>query len=83
MRTRVRLGAFAILIAAIIYIDWYGDMIGHDSARYGADKFPSGFGFYCIPAAFLLGCLAALVLLVDALIVSARWMTRRFARKEK
>jgi len=82
MKTRVRLGAFSILIATITYIDWYGDKIGHDSARYGADKFPSGWGFYCVPTAFLLGGLAVIVLMVDAVIVLAKWIMSRFAKKD-
>lgn len=79
---RVRLAAFAVLIAAFTYVDWYGDKIGHDSARYGADKFPSGWGFYLVPAAFVLGGLAVILLMVDALIVLAKWIMNRFAKKD-
>ncbi len=80
---KIRLWAFVILFTSFTYINWYGDKIGHDSARYGADKFPSGWGFYCVPAAFLLGGLSVIVLAVDALVVLVKWIMGRRLRAPK
>jgi TRAP-type C4-dicarboxylate transport system permease small subunit len=79
---RIRFASCAIFFASITYIDWLGDKISYSSGRYGADKFPSGWGYYLIPAAFFLGGLSVIVLLIDAVIISAKWIKRRITRTE-
>ena len=71
---KIRLGAFAILFASIIFLD---------SVHPPGDKLPSGWWFYAIPVVFLLIGLSIIVLAVDAVIVSAKWTMRRFGKKRK
>ena len=78
---KIRLAAFAILFVSITFVDWCGDKIAYGG--YLADKFPTGWTFYAVPAAFFIGTLSAMVLTIDALSVFAKWIMSRFAKTEK
>lgn len=75
----VRMAAFAIIFAAIAFINWYGDKIGHEVGW--ADKLPSGFGFYAIPIATILAILSVAFLLCDFLRVLLKSVIRLSTKK--
>lgn len=79
----IRTTAFFILAGSILFIDWFGDKIANGVPGYHADKFPSGWGFYAIPAAFILTMLSALTLITDALVITTRWTTNALQTRKR